>query len=142
MVAPRRTIASLLAGRVVAAALAACATPQNGAAPTGAPATGDPRSADAGATTPPIAGPPYDCNGRPVDSSAFAAARPAATLPAEQLAIVENAVDDAGEALGIDVNEWIVVATSAQHIDLMRRLDEEDLNANLVDEPPLRVARS
>jgi len=114
---PRRRGRLVLTVLAAAAALAACATPQTGDAAETTP----PQTVGAGAATPPPTGARgYDCNGRPVDPVAFAAARPAATLPAEQLAIVESAMDDAGRPIGLDTDQWIVVASADDQIDLMR----------------------
>jgi hypothetical protein len=118
----RRVMAYTLPVLATVAALAACATPHSGQV------GGTTPSPSGGATTPPPAGERrYDCNGRPVDPVAFAAARPAATLPAKQIAIIESAtltID--GEPLGLDADQWIVVASADDQIDLMRRVSDGD----------------
>lgn len=112
---PRRRVTLVVTVLAAAAALAACATPQ-----TGDPGTTPPQTVGAGAAQPPAGARGYDCNGHPVDPVEFAATHPAATLPAEQLAIVESAMDDAGQPMGLDLDQWIVVASSGDQIDLMR----------------------
>ena len=122
---PRRAIAYALPVLAAVAALAACATPQSGEVGGTTPS----QSGGVGTTTPPPAGDRrYDCNHRPVDPVAFAAARPAASLPAEQIAIIESATITIGGAqpLGLDADQWIVVASSDDQIDLMQRLSEGD----------------
>ena len=122
---PRRAIGYALPVLAAVAALAACATPQSGEVGGTTPS----QSGGVGTTTPPPAGERrYDCNHRPVDPVAFAAARPAASLPAEQIAIIESATLTIGGAqpLNLEADQWIVVASSHDQIDLMQRLSEGD----------------